>query len=395
MKFKPLPIIIASLAAASAIQAQDQYADNLNVAIDATVNGTLTVQPALTTETSNTPTTTGAGATNPDAGNFGAAAAGATKIITVLGGVDAASTTTTGGGAEIKNNGDVTLNSATGTTTTGSYTRLTTVDVYDADQGELAGTPVPGSQKYYAAYPDPANPGQYISLQEFDTLADLDAFVANTPITDPVFAPLNPQTTPLDNTGGNLTVGGDASIAGQTTTNGINNSGQKITGLADGTAATDAVNKGQLDAAAAALAAVDATEAATRASEDTSIRNEFRLADTNIIKDYTDKISAETAARVIADDQIRGEFRSADKALRHDIDRNTRGIAMVAAMTNTTVEAGKTHGVDFNVAQFQESTGFSFGYANRINDNVQLRAAMASSEDFEEAVGRVGVSIQW
>jgi hypothetical protein len=68
---------------------------------------------------------------------------------------------------------------------------------------------------------------------------------------------------------------------------------------------------------------------------------------------------------------------------------------MVAAMTNTTVEAGKTHGVDFNIAQFQDETGMSFGYANRINENLQIHAAAASTTDFDEAVARIGVSYQW
>ena len=68
---------------------------------------------------------------------------------------------------------------------------------------------------------------------------------------------------------------------------------------------------------------------------------------------------------------------------------------MVAAMTNTRVEAGKTHGVDFNMAQFQSETGFAFGYANRINENVQVHGSLASTTDFEESVVRVGVAVQW
>jgi hypothetical protein len=86
---------------------------------------------------------------------------------------------------------------------------------------------------------------------------------------------------------------------------------------------------------------------------------------------------------------------AADNALRAGIDENTRGIAMVAAMTNTRVEAGKTHGVDFNMAQFQSETGFAFGYANRLNDTVQLHGSVASTTDFDESVVRVGVAVQW
>ena len=441
------------------ITPNDPGSTTITIAGNETVNGTLKVQPAIATTTTNTPTATGAGQTNPDAGSFGTPAPGSTTIVTVLGGVNGISTTNTGGGAEVKMNGDTTLKSATGSTTTGSYTRLTTVDVYNANQGVLAGTPVPGTQKYYAAYPDPANPGKYLPLgTSFATPALLDAFVAATPITAPVFTPLGLSPVALVANGGNLTV------EGATSTQGIANNGKKITGLATGTALTDAANVGQVDAAvlveknraiaaegvlttglanevtnriadvnaeeARAIAAegvlttglanevtnriadVDAEEARAIAAEgvlttglanevtdrtnaDISIRNDFTAADTRIRNDFTAADALERNARIAADDDIRRDYRAADSRLRSDIDQNTRGIAMVAAMTNTTVEAGKCHGLDFNVAQFQSETGMSFGYAHRINENLQIHAAAASTTDFDEAVGRIGLSYQW
>ena len=481
-KYHHFLIIAAAASTAGQLQALTVVGDTVTpdaplsttvtVAGNANVNGTLKVQPAIATTTTNTPTATGAGSTNPDAGSFGAPPPGSTTIVTVLGGVDGISTTNTGGGAEIKTNGDTTLKSATGSTTTGSYTRLTTVDIYNADQGALAGTPVPGTQQYFAAYPDPLNPGKYLPLgTSFATVAALDAFVASTPITDPVFAPLALTPTPLAATGGNLTVEGATSttgiantgdivnsgntqtgtlnVTGQSTTNGIDNTGDKITNLAAGVALTDAANVGQVNAEQAraelaeaglqgdidqevldriadvnteearALAAEGvlttnlATEVAARildvnteearalaaegvlttnlASEVTSRTN----ADLSIRNDYTAADTLERNARIAADDQIRSDYQAADRGLRSDIDQNTRGIAMVAAMTNTTVAAGKTHGVDFNIAQFQDETGMSFGYANRINENLQIHAAAASTTDFDEAVARIGVSYQW
>jgi hypothetical protein len=80
---------------------------------------------------------------------------------------------------------------------------------------------------------------------------------------------------------------------------------------------------------------------------------------------------------------------------RSDIDTNTRGIAMVAAMTDATVLPGMTNAMDFNVAYFEGETGFSVSYARRINDNLQIKSAVASSNDFDEGVYRVGVSYQW
>ena len=128
---------------------------------------------------------------------------------------------------------------------------------------------------------------------------------------------------------------------------------------------------------------------------DTSIRNDFTAADTSIRNDFTAADAFERNARIAADANIRNDYQAADSRLRSDIEQNTRGIAMVAAMTNTKVEAGKRHGVDFNIAQFQSETGMSFGYANRINENLQIHAAAASTTDFDETVGRIGLSYQW
>jgi hypothetical protein len=187
----------------------------------------------------NEATDNGMGATTPDVGSFGVATPGFTRIVTVLGGVDATTTTNTGGGARIDPNGDARLESPTGLTTAGSYTRLTTVDI-----NTVTGEPDSASQRWYAAYPDPANPGQYLPLgTPFESVADLNTFVAETPITAVVFSPLGLTPTPLPATGGNLTVGG------QVTTNGIDNTGDKITNLATGVADTDAANVGQVTAA--------------------------------------------------------------------------------------------------------------------------------------------------
>jgi hypothetical protein len=224
---------------------------------------------------------------------------------------------------------------------------------------------------------------------------------------------------------------GDLVVEGSTSTQGIDNNGQTITELAAGVAPTDAANVGQVtaetDRATAAegvlttnlasevtnrIADVNAEEARALAAEgvlttnlasevtnrtnaDLSIRNDFAAADT---LERNARIAADTSIRTdfaAADNSIRSDYQAADRGLRSDIDQNTRGIAMVAAMTNTTVAAGKTHGVDFNIAQFQDETGMSFGYANRINENLQIHAAAASTTDFDEAVARIGVSYQW
>jgi hypothetical protein len=113
-------------------------------------------------------------------------------------------------------------------------------------------------------------------------------------------------------------------------------------------------------------------------------------------------VAAERASRISADNELRNDLndevaarQSADYGLSKRIDKNTRGIAMVAAMTNTTIQSGMHQAVDFNMAHFEGETGFAFGYANKINENLQVHAGAASTADFEESVVRLGFSYQW
>ena len=80
---------------------------------------------------------------------------------------------------------------------------------------------------------------------------------------------------------------------------------------------------------------------------------------------------------------------------RMDIDTNTRGIAMVAALTHTTVLPGMQNALDVSVAYFEGETGISISYSRRINEGTQINFAAASTSDFEESVVRAGVGWQW
>ncbi|MFT3990097.1 MAG: hypothetical protein QM680_01685 [Luteolibacter sp.] len=451
MKFKALPFIVAALAAASFAHADVNISDNVNI------DGTVTI--ATTPVTVSEGTAPGAATNLSNTGYSDSGQTGFQFGYLSKGTGTQTTTSTVGGGVEADTDGNVTLNQVSTQTDVvtynvesrilyvsnpAGYTDPVTSIFYANGTVIPAGVTLPDGT-VYAGPVDVATTRDTTTGDLTSVLSDL-AGVGTVTATDANGYPILTQTqinaavaagapsdfvtsTTSSPTGGNL------SVAGQTTTHGIDNSGSKITNVADGTAATDAVNKGQLDAQGTTLQSnIDAeaatrasedtlirnefrtadttlqnninTEAATRASEDTLIRDEFRSADAAIITDYTQKIDAEASARIFNDSQIRDEFRSADADIRNEfrsadrklkraIDKNTRGIAMVAAMTNTKVEAGKTHGVDFNISQFSSSTGFAFGYANRINDKVQLQAALASSEDFEEAVGRIGVSVQW
>lgn len=121
-----------------------------------------------------------------------------------------------------------------------------------------------------------------------------------------------------------------------TVTDGIEMNGSQITGLADGVLATDAVNKGQLDAEAAARVAADTAlaasitqEATTRAAADTALAA---------------AITAETSARTAADTQLSAAVTSeattraaADTAINQRIDTETAArTALAGAITAET-----------------------------------------------------------
>ena len=152
-----------------------------------------------------------------------------------------------------------------------------------------------------------------------------------------------------------------------------------------------------------------ATETSNRTTADTAIQND-------VDQNEADSDAADTAIRgefAAEDTAIRGEFAAADRAIRNDfiaadaalqtqintnhaaIDRNTRGSAMVAALTHTTVLPGMTHALDISAAHFEDETGMALSYSRRISDGVQVNFGTASTTDFEEAVVRAGIGFQW
>ena len=496
MKFKSIPIVILALAATSKIHAATNSSGNysvtptatepgnLAVAGTATVNGTFKVQPAPT------PVVVTANANNAGQTSavFGTDDKTSTAVRTTVGGVIAAYTNSTGGGAEIKNNGDTKLMASSGYSYEVTTSQVTEVRIYNANQGTLAGQPVPNTQSYYLVNSKGVEiVGSRVSVTPSDTklatatlaqaafaeLIDGDG-VGDINFTSTDFAPAL-VATPLAGTGGNLTVEGDLSVGA------IADVEKELVGLKD----KDVALQGNINAEAATRTSADTAirsefaaadtvlrnkdvdlqgninaEAATRTSADTAIRSEFSNADTAIRSEFSSadtairsefgsadtairsefaaadtvlrdrdvalqgSIDAEVATRTSADTAIRSEFSGADTAIRSEfaaadtvlrnelqvadsklqsqidsnrnqIDSNTRGIAMVAAMTNTTIAAGMTQAIDFNIAQFDNATGFAFGYGYRVNENLQVNAAGASTTDFEEGVARMGVSYQW
>jgi len=80
---------------------------------------------------------------------------------------------------------------------------------------------------------------------------------------------------------------------------------------------------------------------------------------------------------------------------KKDIEQNTRGIAMVAALQHTTVLPGMNNAFDLSAAHFEGETGLALNYARRINENVQINFGAASTTDFDESVIKAGIGVQW
>ena len=102
------------------------------------------------------------------------------------------------------------------------------------------------------------------------------------------------------------------------------------------------------------------------------------------------------------DAAVTAAFTAADAGLqeqitrnRADIDRNARGIAMVAALQHTTVLPGMTHALDLGAAQYEGETGLALNYSRRINENVQINFGAAATSDFDESVIKAGIGLQW
>ena len=77
------------------------------------------------------------------------------------------------------------------------------------------------------------------------------------------------------------------------------------------------------------------------------------------------------------------------------IDKNSRGIAMTAALVQTTVLPGMDNALDVSVAVFDGETGLALTYSRRINENVQLNFGAATTTDLDESVLRAGIGVQW
>jgi ECM component-binding autotransporter adhesin len=476
---------------------------------DTQVTGTLTVQPENVVTSTSTDTPTGAGI-DPSLGSVGPTQ---TTVVTKLGETDKQEVASTGGGAIIQSNGDADFTASTGTQTDATFSRFTTVDVFNAGEPD-AGQPVPGSQMYFAA-----DAGGTPISPMFATEADLDNWVSTTPLSDPAFTGLT-TTTPLSGTGGNVDVGGtldlgdsgsgavtdvaaviNSNVAGVSSnaTDIASNNAEIVSNDTDiasnnaeivandtdiasnnaGIVANDtdiASNNAEIVANDTDIASNNAeivandTDIASNNAEIVANDTDIASNNANIVANDTDiasnnsKIDTEIADRTalirqgpgdtieIGNNTLVYDFSdpSADRLtstkseliiggngttdvtvdanldvagdanfqqnvsiagdlfingnpgvqaqldnLDSRVDENARGIAMVAALQNSTVLPGMTHALDVGAAHFEGETGMSLNYSRRINENVQINFGAASTTDFDESVIRAGVGVQW
>ena len=82
-------------------------------------------------------------------------------------------------------------------------------------------------------------------------------------------------------------------------------------------------------------------------------------------------------------------------ANKRDIDQNRRGIAMTAALVNSTILPGMKNALDIHAAYFDAEVGLALNYSRGLSENLQVNFGAATTSDFEESVLRAGLGIQW
>ena len=124
-------------------------------------------------------------------------------------------------------------------------------------------------------------------------------------------------------------------------------------------------------------------------------------ASTNYIQSATSVIDAtekldqalysESQARISADNALRTSI----NANQSNIEEKRKGIAMVAAMTHTTLLPGNDKAMDIGVGYFRSESAYSINYAGRLNENVQLNFSAASTSSFKDSAVRCSLGFQW
>ncbi len=174
-------------------------------------------------------------------------------------------------------------------------------------------------------------------------------------------------------------------------TQGIEMNGSKITGLAAGTAATDAINKGQLDA-----------EATTRQSADLALTQRIATEE-NARAALAGALNSETNARLAADlglqnqiGALSGRVGNLEAHVAELDDRVASSTAIAVAMGGATFLPGMKFNLTANVATYDGAHAGSLQIGALVSDHVAVNAGVATGFNRRgKTAGRVGVTFGW
>lgn len=99
----------------------------------------------------------------------------------------------------------------------------------------------------------------------------------------------------------------------------------------------------------------------------------------------------ESQERISADNELRTSI----EQNQSDIETNRKGIAMVAAMTHTTLLPGNSKALDIGIGYFESESAYSINYAGRLNENVQVNFSAASTSGLKDSAVRCSLGFQW
>ncbi|HOA47811.1 MAG TPA: YadA-like family protein [Novosphingobium sp.] len=192
-------------------------------------------------------------------------------------------------------------------------------------------------------------------------------------------------------------------------TQGIEMNGSRITGLAAGTAATDAVNKGQLDAESTARQAADvtltnriATEENTRQSADLALTQRIATEESARAA-LSGALTSETNARLAADLGLQNQIGALgnrvgnlEAHVAELDDRVASSTAIAVAMGGATFLPGMKFNLTANVATYDGAHAGSLQIGALVSDHVAVNAGVATGFNRRgKTAGRVGVTFGW
>lgn len=297
-------------------------------------------------------------------------------VYTQTGSVTQTTSSSVGGGVTMETNGDVTLSKADVGGTEAHYLQVTTFLVDNE-----TGLPISGTEEQVGGYLN--EEGDFVVLGELDGdgLLDLSA------LSEEELAAITTEIE-ASSDGANLTV------EGMTTTNGINNSGAKITGVAAGTAATDAVNKGQLDTVNTAVT----NEVANRIA-DVNAEESARIAADGVLQN---NINAEASARIAADVALDNRVDDVEVGLGQlnnrvdDVEERLDQVGAFSAAFSALVPNDRVSGntqLALGYGYYASESALAAGLFHYVNNNVLLNVGASTSLNGGETAGRAGVTI--